>query len=590
MKNFAETVRDTVRESADIVRVVSEYVALKDRGSSLLGLCPFHSEKTPSFNVSRSRQFFHCFGCSVGGDVFKFVQLIEHVSFPESVRIVAEKCGVSIPEPAGGVDKADQQREDERKEIFEIHERAASHFRKMLNSDEAAMARQVIEKRQINKTYIERFGLGYAPAAGLLAQLRPRDPLSTGLFAKNDRGEVYDRFRHRLMFPIWNERGKTIAFGGRALGEATAKYLNSAESPLYSKSNVLYALHLARDAAQKAGRFVVVEGYFDCLSLHQNGIENVVASCGTALTERQVALMARYVSEVVMNYDPDAAGQNAMRRSMELLLAKKLSVRILKLPGGLDPDDFVRKEGGERYSRLLASAPYFWQYLMAEAKLRVDLDQPAIKAEAVRDVMEQVAKIQDRVEQLEVAKAVAEGFKLPENLVLERLNLENRRPGLQPVKRQQLTPQVRRLTDAEKQLIQALLSTGETVRPVLQPLANQEFWREAWSWPVLEKLIEGAQGVENVLTSMEGTAGLEDASLVGEIRAAALEASESLTVEHVYASVQTLFDAHLYKKERAIREELKKCGNEGAPVDLLKRLQEIQSERSRVANTLKARV
>jgi DNA primase len=305
-----------------------------------------------------------------------------------------------------------------------------------------------------------------------------------------------------------------------------------------------------------------------------------------------VALMARYVPEVVMNYDPDAAGQNAMRRSIELLLAKKLSVRILKLPGGLDPDDFVRKEGGETYSRLLAAAPYFWQYLMAEAKVRFDLDQPAVKAEAVRDIMEHVAKIQDRVEQLEVAKAVAEGFKLPENLVLERLNLESRRPELKPVRRQAPPQTTRRLTDAEKQLIQALLSTGETVRPVLQPLISQEFWREAWSWPVLEKLIEGSQGVENVLNGMEGMAGMEDASLLGEIRAAALEPSESLTVEHVYASVQKLFDAHLSRKKQVILdelEELKKLGNEGAPVDLLKRLQEIQSERSRVANTLKAR-
>jgi DNA primase len=592
MKNFAETVRDTVRESADIVRVVSEYVALKDRGNSLLGLCPFHSEKTPSFNVHRSRQFFHCFGCGAGGDVFTFVQQIEQVSFPEAVRIVAEKCGISIPEPTGGVDKAEQKREEERKEIFEIHEKAASHFRKMLNSDEAAMARQVLEKRQISKTFVERFGLGYAPASGLMAQLRPRDPLATGLFKKNERGEIYEGFRHRLMFPIWNERGKTIAFGGRALGDATPKYLNSSESPLYTKSSVLYALHLAREAAQKAGRIVVVEGYFDCLSLHQNGIENVVASCGTSLTERQVALMARYVPEVVMNYDPDAAGQNAMRRSIELLLAKKLSVRILKLPGGLDPDDFVRKEGGETYSRLLAAAPYFWQYLIAEAKARVDLDQPAVKAEAVRDVMEQVAKIQDRVEQLEVAKAVAEGFKLPENLVLERLSLESRRPELKPVRRQMPPQTTRRLIDAEKQLIQALLNTGETVRPVLQPLVSQEFWRDAWSWPVLEKLIEGSSGAESVLNGMEGMAGMEDAALLGEIRAAALEPSESLTVEHVYASVQKLFDAHLSRKKQAILEELaelKKLGNEGAPVDLLKRLQEIQSERSRVANTLKAR-
>lgn len=583
MKNFSETVRDTVRESADIVRVVSEYVpSLKGKGNSLSGLCPFHSEKTPSFSVSRDKQFFYCFGCKAGGDVFKFVQQIEHVTFPESVRIVAEKCGISIPEQSGVVDK----REEERKQIFEIHEKAASFFRKMLTSDEAIMARQVLEKRQVNETYTERFGLGYAPASGLMAHLRPKDPFSTGLFAKNDRGEVYDRFRHRLMFPIWNERGKTIAFGGRALGDASAKYLNSAESPLYTKSNVLYALHLARDAGQKAGRMVVVEGYFDCLSLHQAGIENVVASCGTSLTEKQVALMARYVPEVVMNYDPDAAGQNAMRRSIELLLAKDLRVRILKLPGGLDPDDFVRKEGREAYSRLLAKAPYFWQYLMTEARGKFDLDQPAMKAEAVRDVLEYVAKIQDRVEQLEVAKSVAENFKLPENLVLERLNLAGRKPDLPRVMRPAPPPAARRLSDAEKQMIQALMGSeevGVTVRQVLQPLVEREFWQEAWSWPVLERLIEGPQSVEAALD------GLEDAELVSEIRAAALEPASTLTVDHVMASVQTIFDAHLSGKEKAIREELKKCGNEGAPADLLKRLQDIQSERSRVANTLKAR-
>src|SRR5262249_27905636 len=198
-------------------------------------------------------------------------------------------------------------------------------------SAEAEPARQVIEKRRVNEQFAQRFGLGYAPNAGLLAHLRPKDPVATGLFLKNDRGETFDRFRRRLMFPIWNDRGKTIGFGGRALGDAQPKYLNSAESPLYSKSNVLYAVHLAREAAQKVGRIVVVEGYFDCLSLHQNGIENVVASCGTSLTPHQVGLMARYAPEVVMNYDPDAAGQNAMRRSIELVLAKGLRLRILRL-------------------------------------------------------------------------------------------------------------------------------------------------------------------------------------------------------------------------------------------------------------------
>src|SRR5215813_7203476 len=424
MNNFTETVRN----SADIVRVVSDFVSLKGTGNTLKGLCPFHSEKTPSFTVHRDKQLFHCFGCHAGGDVFSFVMLAEKMPFPEAVELVAEKCG--IPIPAGG---PDTRKADERKQLFEIHERAAAYFQEMLSIGEAAPARHVLEKRQIKASFVKRFGLGYGPSSGLMNHLRLQDPVASGLFIRNERGDIYDRFRRRLMFPIWNERGKAIGFGGRALmPEAQPKYLNSPESPLYSKSNVLYAMHLARNAAQKAGRLVVVEGYFDCLSLHQAGIENVVASCGTSLTQQQVAIMTRYVPEVVMNYDPDAAGQNAMRRSIDLLLAKGLRVRILKLGGGLDPDDFVRKEGAEVYRRLLANAPYFWQYLMAEAAHQYDLNEPAMKAAAVSDVVEHVAKIQDRIEQLEVARAVAEGFKVPESAILERLRLTPRSPGVRP--------------------------------------------------------------------------------------------------------------------------------------------------------------
>src|SRR5437763_12659673 len=416
MNQFTETVRN----SADIVRVVSDYVSLKGGGSAFKGLCPFHSEKTPSFSVHREKQIFHCFGCGAGGDVFAFVMLAEKVSFPEAVRIVAEKFGVPIP----AVPALEDKKFEERQQLFEIYERAASYFQQKLSTEEAAIARQVLEKRQIQPAFVERFRLGYAPTAGLMNHLRLQDPVGSGLFVKNDRNEVYDRFRRRLMFPIWNERGKTIGFGGRALAaDAQPKYLNSAESPLYSKSYVLYALHLAREAAQKAGRLVVVEGYFDCLSLHQAGIENVVASCGTSLTQQQVAIMSRYVPEVVMNYDPDAAGQNAMRRSIDLLLAKGLRIRILKLNGGLDPDDFVRKEGGEVYGRLLAKAPYFWHYLMAEAARQYDLDEPVMKARAVNEVLQYVAKIQDRVEQIEVARGVAEGVKVPESAVFERLKI-----------------------------------------------------------------------------------------------------------------------------------------------------------------------
>jgi DNA primase len=563
MENFTETVRN----SADIVRVVSEYVSLKGAGNTFKGLCPFHSEKTPSFTVHRDKQFFHCFGCGVGGDVFSFVQLAEKASFPESVRILAEKCGIPIPSKLGSDDK----KSEERQQLFEIYERAAAYFQLMLSTDEAGSARQVLEKRKILPAHTQRFRLGYAPGTGLMKSLHVSDPLASGLFLKNDRGEMYERFRRRLIFPIWNERGKTIAFGGRALAtDALPKYLNSAESPLYSKSSVLYALHLARDAAQKAGQMVVVEGYFDCLSLHQAGIENVVASCGTSLTPQQVALMARHVPEVVMNYDPDSAGQNAMRRSIDLLLSKGLRVRILKLADGLDPDDFVRREGGEVYSRLLAAAPYFWRYLITEATRQYDLDQPAQKATAVKDVMEHVAKIQDRVEQLEVGRAVAEAFKIPESVIFERFNTSPRRPEVRPAARTAVFAEPsRKLTLAEKQLIQALLQDPQ-IAVELRRYLQGDFLAGIWSGPVLAQLVKDpAQNVETALETVQ------DEELKKEVRAAVLEPFGRITSEQAVASVKRLYDGHLVKKIEEIRTQLKQYGSGAAPAELVRRHMEI---------------
>ena len=571
MNNFTETVRN----SADIVRVVSDYVSLKQAGVTFKGLCPFHSEKTPSFTVHRDKQFFHCFGCHAGGDVFSFVMLVETVPFPEAVEIVAEKCGIPIPASKG----LDDKKNDERKQLFEIHDHAAAYFQQMLSHDEAAPARQVIEKRRVNEVFVKKFGLGYAPASGLLNHLRLKDPVASGLFVKNDHGEVYDRFRRRLMFPIWNERGKIIGFGGRALmPDAQPKYLNSSESPLYSKSHVLYALHFARDAAQKSGRMVVVEGYFDCLSLHQAGITNVVASCGTALTQQQVGIMARYVPEVVMNYDPDAAGQNAMRRSIDLLLVKGLRIRILKLEGGLDPDDYVRKEGGEVYSKLLANAPYFWQYLMTEAARHRDLDQPAEKANAVNDVMQYVAKIEDRVEQIEVARSVAEGFKVPESAIFERLKVAPRRPEVRPVART-AAPVVpdRKLKSSEKQLLHAVLQ-GLDIGSALQPLFTQEFKGEFWSRPVLEGLVKDpARNVEIALQNVQ------DEELRKEVRAAVLEPFGPISNDQALDSVKRLYDSHLVQKLEEIRQQLKQYGSGPAPQELVRRLADLKAEQIRVA-------
>lgn len=574
MNNFSESIRN----SADIVKVVSEYVALKGSGSTLKGLCPFHSEKTPSFSVHREKQVFYCFGCHAGGDVIEFVKLAEQVAFPEALRIVAEKCGLPVPPERGWSNKQFEERQD----LYGYNDRAAAYFQEALSSEEAILARRMLEKRKIAPAFVKRFSLGYAPDAGLLNALKPKDPVSTGLFLRNDRGDIYDRFRHRLMFPIWNDRGKIIAFGGRALGNVEPKYLNSPETQLYSKSHVLYALHLAREAARKADRFVVVEGYFDCLSLHQNGFENVVASCGTSLTPSQVDLMARYVPEVVMNYDPDAAGQNAMRRSIDLLLAKGLRIRILNLPGGLDPDDFVREEGRDVYSKLLAEAPYFWQYLTSEAMRNFDLSDPAMKGDAVKDVLQFVSKIQDRVERLEVAKAVAEAFKVPESVIYEQLQMTAGRPEVRPMAKTTKLPSKQLLTESEKLLIFGVVHNrqlGEGIVPYLE----EAFLTRIWSFPVLSKLINKDLSLEDVLGP------LEDNELRSQVRALLFESRATVSGREIEDCIQQLRCSWLVKQEEEIRDQLKTGVNDASTRELLERLTQIGMEKYKLGQLWRSR-
>ena len=563
MSNLAES----IRMSADIVRVISDYVTLKGAGKAMKGLCPFHSEKTPSFSVHGEKQIFHCFGCGVGGDVFKFVMLTEGVTFPESIRIVAEKCGIPLPKVSTHNDPSAKEREG----LLEIYARAGVYFADRLSTTEARGARQILKDRDIQPEFIERFALGYAPTHGLLKTLNPKDPLRSGLFQSNDSGEVYDRFRRRLMFPIWNERGKVIAFGGRIIGDGQPKYLNSPESPLYSKSFVLYGLHLAKNEARKAGRMVVVEGYFDCLSLHQNGIENVVASCGTSLTAQQVGILTRYVSEVIVNYDPDAAGQNAAKRSIQLLLERGLTVRILTLPGGMDPDDFVRKEGPEAYRRQLDQAPYFWEYLLARAQAEADLSRPEVKSQVLGEILGYVRTIADRVVQLEITRTVSEKLGLPAELIIDQLKARRK-----PTAPKAASTRKQKLTLAEKQIIQAVLQ-DPGVAASLEPFAGGEFLSVIWAGRIIEKLIRApGVNIEQVLD------GLDDAELEQEVRAAALEPFGKISSEVAVVSMGQLYQDHLVKTEREIREQLEAYKSGAAPPELVRRQMAIVTEKSRL--------
>src|SRR5499427_377999 len=424
--SFAEK----VKQQADIVRVVGEYVQLKKAGQNFRGLCPFHSEKTPSFNVHSTKQIYHCFGCGQGGDVFKFVMEMEKCSFPEAMRIVAEKCGIALPRPRER--SPEERRENEQRVVLvEIHREAQSYFVKQLESSlEGKAARAYLEDRGLDRDAIARFGIGYAPSGGdlLLRHLRPKYQerlVDSGLISRDQSGRLFDRFRRRITFPISNESSKIVAFGARALGDDQPKYLNSSETPIYSKSNVLYHLDRAKDALRRQDFAVLVEGYMDAIAVARAGISNVVASCGTALAETQIKLLGRFTKRVIVNYDPDTAGKAATERSLSSLLEQDFEVRVLALPAigdkKADPDLYIREKGAEGYQKQLREAPPYVDYLIARAR-QMDLTTGEGKLRAVNFLLPYVQKVPNRILRSEWATRISQQLRLDEPVLRAALS------------------------------------------------------------------------------------------------------------------------------------------------------------------------
>ena len=385
---------DQVRAAADIVKIVGDYVKLRKSGANYVGLCPFHQEKTPSFAVHPVKQIFHCFGCGVGGDVFKFVMLMDSLPFPEALRRVAEKVGVHIEERAG--EETYDANTKLRASLMKLHEIAAKFFAAQLGATaEGRMARAYLADRGMTDEVVGRFRIGYAPGdgQGLVRQFsgagfdQEAMEKSGLILVDAERQRPYDRFRRRIIFPIANDAGKVVAFAGRALGDDQPKYLNSPETAIYTKSRLLYHLDRAAQATRKLDYAILVEGYMDCIAVASSGIENVVASCGTSLTEGQIRLLGRYTRRVVVNYDPDSAGMAATERSLALLLEAGFEAKVLALPGGLDPDEFIRKQGAAAYGELLKSAPSYLDYLTERAAKTHDIRTPEGKVAAVNAIL-----------------------------------------------------------------------------------------------------------------------------------------------------------------------------------------------------------
>ena len=374
-----EVVEEIISRS-DIASVVGQYVQFtKNSGNNLFGLCPFHSEDTPSFSVSTNKQMFYCFGCHKGGDVVTFIKEIEHLSYVEALKFLAEKAGVTIPEP----DDANYRKEEQlRKRLKEALLEAARYYYKNFKSEKGDAARAYLKKRAIAPATATKFGLGYAPDewSGLYDHLISKgfsqyEIQKSGLFVTTKNNKTIDLFRGRLMFPIFNAMGELIAFGGRIIGDGNPKYVNSPETPVYSKQRNLYALNFAKQSKMK--QIIVVEGYMDVISMHQAGVTNAVASLGTALTERQLDLLERYCEEVVLFYDSDKAGQNAAVRGLKMLMERKKKhtgmttrVRVAKVPNGKDPDEFIREYGKDEFAKVVESAVSVLDYLVDSAYLQ----------------------------------------------------------------------------------------------------------------------------------------------------------------------------------------------------------------------------
>jgi len=483
---------DQIRQSNNIVEVISEHIPLKRTGSNFKALCPFHQEKTPSFIVSPQKEIFHCFGCGEGGNVFNFLMKQEKISFIEAVERLAERAGILLPRDKESREEAFRISQ-EKKSLYEVNHHAADFFHNCLKSSGlGGKAREYLKKRGFAEEIIDRFLLGYAPdlARSFLeaavgkgytkAQLE-----KAGLIAFSEkRNEYYDLFFDRIIFPIFDVQSRVIGFGGRVLGEREPKYLNSPETPVFNKGRTLYALNFARESIQKKNQIIILEGYTDVLSCHQYGIGNCVATLGTALTEAHVSVISRYAEEVVMVYDADTAGVKATLRGLDMLIGSGLKVRVVSLPQGSDPDDFLRSQGVEKFQREISQSLSLIDYRIKLASQSADLSSSEGKVFLAEEVLPTIARISNLIEQKEEIKKISRLISVAEETLLSELGRIDRKTYQweKPSSREVLTRDIKDsspwegLLKAEKGLVQVMINYPEEIETIRIGIGPEDFF------------------------------------------------------------------------------------------------------------------
>jgi DNA primase len=619
----------TVKQQADIVRIVGEYIKLKKAGAqNYSGLCPFHGEKTPSFSVHATRQFYHCFGCGVSGDVFSFVQKVENITFPEAVRLVAQKLNIALPKASYST-PGEAKEARLRGQLLDVHERAVAFFQECLRRSEGARAREYLSGRGLNDDMIAKFRIGYAPDSGFLLRDRLKGEFSeeilreSGLFSwkegsspesrvlshgssgttedskrnaeilrspkavpQDDKGggggpglstrdsglSMYSKFRNRVMFPISSEVGKVIAFTGRTLAtdeKAGPKYLNSPETPIYSKGRVLFNLDLAKEWIKKFEYAILVEGQMDCISVYAAGFHNVIASSGTAFTELQSKLLGRFTKNVVVNFDPDTAGAKAAERTIGLLVEEEFQIKVLTLEQGFDPDLYIRRKGKEAYEDALRHSQKYFDYLIERARTQFPPRNADSKVKAVNYLLPHIQRIPSRIVRDELAHEISQKLGIESAVLRQELRHVATERSASTVK----APAEVQVTDAEKILIRALAS-GRQIQSAEERLsardgAEEEFDPARQAHFVLQnEALHKGMGTESLVESLLA-AGPEAADLLQVpasetdrrmLASILLKEEEDLTAEILEAAVRALRRIHLKREQERVQQELKKPG------------------------------
>jgi DNA primase len=636
----------TVKQQADIVRIIGDYIKLKKAGAqNFSGLCPFHGEKTPSFSVHATRQFYHCFGCGVSGDVFSFVQKIENITFPEAVRLVAQKLGIPLPKASYST-PGEAKEARLRGQLLDVHERAVAFFQECLRRPEGARAREYLMGRGLNDEMIAKFRIGYAPDSGFLLRDRLKAEFSeevlreSGLFSwkqeenstagKNPEGgpslsarslggqggdfdsgsapeaetlearnsklaAMYSKFRNRVMFPIASEAGKVIAFTGRTLAideKSGPKYLNSPETPIYSKGKVLFNLDLAKEWTKKFDYAILVEGQMDCISVFAAGFHNVIASSGTAFTELQAKLLGRFSKNVVVNFDPDTAGAKATERTLGLLVEEEFQIKVLTLEQGFDPDLYIRRKGKDAYGDALRHSQKYFDYLIERARTQFPIRSAEGKHKAVNYLLPHIQRIPSRIMRDELAQEIAQKLQIDSAVLRQEMRHAASTRSTSAVKARAEA----HVTEAEKVLIRALASAREmqtTEEHVsMRDGAEEEFdpARQAQFVLLNEGLHLGLATEALAECLLKAGADAPDVLEIPDsesdrrmLAAILLKEDEELTAEALEAAVRALRRVHLRRHQEEVQLELKKPGL-AADKD---RLRQLLAELERISRALR---